>query len=370
MTDEVAGVLDRQPTLQAITWLLSLRRFEQLDLNPPYQRKSVWTRGEKQRFLDTIFRNYPSPAIFLHKSLDDEGNPTYHVVDGKQRLSTILDFADNKLRLAKDFGDSRLEGANWSTLADFPAARKTFWNYQLTVEFIDDVHEPLVREIFSRLNQNARKLERQELRHARFDGWLIDFVESQAALSIWKDLRVVTAARSKRMADIQILLEFAQSILLGSPVGFDQDELDALCAAYDDVETAEDFDAEEFVAKFDRAARTLSRLNEPSGMISALAGSRNNLYSLWTYLALNPVDDPEFGVLSRKINFFFAEVERLKQAEKEDPQRERGQDNRHIRTYVLNSAGAATEEPQRIERHSAISAYLQESEIDNAGVLA
>ncbi|WJS89742.1 DUF262 domain-containing protein [Microbacterium testaceum] len=370
MADEVAGVLDRQPTLQTVTWLLSLRKFGQLDLNPPYQRKSVWTRAEKQRFLDTVFRNYPSPAIFLHKSLDEDGDPTYHVVDGKQRLTTILDFADNRLRLSKDFGDSRLDGANWADLSEFTAARKTFWNYQLTVEFIDDVHEPLVREIFSRLNQNARKLERQELRHARFDGWLIDYVESQAQLDIWRELRVVTSARSKRMADVQMLLEFAQSVIMGRPVGFDQDALDELCAAYDDLETAEDFNLEQFDAAFNRGVEVFKRLNAGDGLISTLAGSRNNIYSLWTFIALHQYDDDEIVALRTDLLRFYTEVERVRQAEKLDPQRSRSDDDPSVSSYVLNSTGAATEEPQRLARHSALQAYLGRSEGGSSNIVA
>lgn len=370
MADEVAGILDRQPTLQTVTWLLSLRKFGQLDLNPPYQRKSVWTRREKQRFLDTVFRNYPSPAIFLHRSLDEDGNPTYHVVDGKQRLSTILDFADNKLRLANDFGDTRLNGVNWAGLSEFTAARKTFWNYQLTVEFIDDVHEPLVREIFSRLNQNARKLERQELRHARFDGWLIDYVESQAQLDVWRQLRVVTPARSKRMADVQMLLEFAQSVITRQPVGFDQDALDELCAAYDDLDGAEDFSLEEFDATYSRTTEVLEKLNEPTGLIATLAGSRNNIYSLWTFLALNPYPDDELAGLAERLGQFFADAERIKQAERLDPQRTRADDNPFVGSYVLNSTGAATEEPQRLARHAALEGYMGRNSDGNSHVVA
>ena len=61
--------MDRRPTTQDITWLLDLERNSQLDLDPPYQRRSVWTR-----------------KVFLHKSMTDDGAATYHVVDGKQRL--------------------------------------------------------------------------------------------------------------------------------------------------------------------------------------------------------------------------------------------------------------------------------------------
>jgi hypothetical protein len=56
--------MKRRPTTQDITWFLDLDRNKQLDLDPPHQRRSVWTRKDKQFFLDTIFRDFPSPAIF------------------------------------------------------------------------------------------------------------------------------------------------------------------------------------------------------------------------------------------------------------------------------------------------------------------
>src|SRR5271154_5285634 len=106
--------MQRRPSTQDLTWLLDLHQNRQLDLNPPYQRRSVWTVKDKQFFLDTIFRNYPSPAIFLHKTISEAGKATYHVVDGKQRTQTILDFVTNKLRIASNYGDTRLDGKKWS----------------------------------------------------------------------------------------------------------------------------------------------------------------------------------------------------------------------------------------------------------------
>ena len=356
MSDEVAGVIDRLPTLQTVTWLLSLRKYGQLDLDPPYQRKSVWTLREKRRFLDTVLRNYPSPAIFLHRSLDDEGNPTYHVVDGKQRLTTILDFADNKIRLADDFGDSRLDRQNWKGLAEYPKVRKTFWGYQLTVEFIDDVHEPLVRDIFSRLNQNSRKLERQELRHARFDGWLINFVESEAEAARWKALKVSTSARSRRMTDAQILLEYANVLVQGEPVGFDQDQLDELCAEYDEPDARENFDVDLFIEAFERATMALEDVASRSEAVEKVLSSRNDMYSLWSCVALAPELVKVAGFQS-----FFNLVEAYKAAERSDPQRDRSGDDPDVGIYVANSVGAATEQPQRRARHAALVSYLSRS---------
>lgn len=193
--DAPSHLMQRRPTTQDITWLLDLHQNKQLDLNPPYQRRSVWTRKDKQFFLDTIFRNYPSPAIFLHKTIDEAGKATYHVVDGKQRTQTILEFANDKLKVSSDYGDVRLNGKKWSSLQGEQALKQTFWNYQITVEMIDIVEGTIVNEVFDRLNRNSRKLTQQELRHAKFDGWLITTVENEAEKDEWRTLGVATTAR-------------------------------------------------------------------------------------------------------------------------------------------------------------------------------
>lgn len=85
----------RSLTTQDISWFLDIHDKGQLNLDPPYQRRSVWSSTDKRFFIDTILNNYTAPPIFLHKTLDEHGRPTYHVVDGKQRLQTIIDFVQN-----------------------------------------------------------------------------------------------------------------------------------------------------------------------------------------------------------------------------------------------------------------------------------
>lgn len=359
---QIAGTMDRKPNLQTITWLLNLRRFGQLDLEPPYQRKSVWSRSERQRFLDTIIRNYPSPAIFLHVTYSSDGSPEYHVVDGKQRLTTILDFVDGLIRLPNDFGDVRLDGKRWKDLESYPAIRKSFWNYKLTVEEIDDVAEPVVREVFERLNRNSRKLEPQEMRHARFDGWLISFLENEVESTDWKDLRLWTAARAKRMYDVQVLSELAAVIIRARPAGFDQGDLDALYAEFDEVEAEEngDFDAQDFRAQFEEANSFLRRMEEHNGAVTRHARSMVHLYPLWCLIALNRESLPQPTDLADQYIAFMDAVAVMRAADIADPARDRVNEDRNARRYLINSSGASTEEPQRLERYEALCAALIE----------
>ena len=72
---------------------------------PPYQRDyNVWDDDQKSFLIDTIMKNFPMPPIFLQQIIE-KGKTTYDVIDGKQRLNTIIDFVNDKVRLPRNFGD-------------------------------------------------------------------------------------------------------------------------------------------------------------------------------------------------------------------------------------------------------------------------
>lgn len=62
-----------------------------LNLNPSYQRGDVWPTSDAQKLIESILRGIPLPSIIL---LRPQGNTQakYEVVDGKQRLTSILRF--------------------------------------------------------------------------------------------------------------------------------------------------------------------------------------------------------------------------------------------------------------------------------------
>jgi hypothetical protein len=221
-----------------VSWFIDLRRHEQVDLDPPYQRRSVWTLKDRRFFLDTVFRGYPCPPIFLHKTQGADQKTVYAVVDGKQRLQTLFMFVDGELALAQDFGDGRFNGKKWEQLGQ--AEKDTLWNYVIPVEFlIFDPNDPQeVNQAFDRLNRNMRKLEPQELRHARWDGWFIRLVEGECEDPTWNKLGIVTKARAKRMKDAQFISELLLVLIEETQHGFDQEMLDAAYAKYDDLEEA------------------------------------------------------------------------------------------------------------------------------------
>ena len=71
---------------------------KQVDLNPIYQRDLVWTQEQKEHYLINLFESRASiePTVVQYYEADTN-NEIYEVLDGKQRLSTLFDFIDNKI---------------------------------------------------------------------------------------------------------------------------------------------------------------------------------------------------------------------------------------------------------------------------------
>ena len=353
------ATLKRRPTTQDISWILDLARNNQLDLDPPYQRRSVWTNKDKQFFLDTIFRGYPSPAIFLHKEISAEGLVTYHVVDGKQRLQTILTFAHDKLRIAKTFGDVRLDGKKWADLEGELELKHRFWNYQLPVEMIDIV-EDVVNEVFDRLNRNSRRLTRQELRHAKYDGWLTSIAEAEAENETWITLGLATAARAKRMTDTQFISELMLVLLENGVLGFDQDDLDASYAKYDEPsETVVGFSEENFKKNFEQVKAYLLNMQAEDKVVSAFAKSLAHFYSLWAVVALNYASLKLPKESAQLYKSFMQKVETLAtQKNLEAFLEHQGPAFQNAFTYYDYARGASTDLKPREERYKLLSKEL------------
>jgi hypothetical protein len=345
---------------QDISWFLDLNKLGRLDLNPSYQRKSVWSPKEQKYLIDTIFNNYPCPPLFLYKSISESGVSTYHVVDGKQRLETIIKFADNKLAIPNDFGDNALAGKKFKQL-DIEQKKK-FWNYQFAVESLEIIDSATVREIFDRYNRTSKNLNPQELRHAKYDGWFAKFAESEATKPEWEKYGIWTKARSKRMLDVQSISELMIEVLnKGDIIGFDHEKIEEYYANYDQpLEYDENFSEDEFTQRFDGIKNLLAQIETINGSITKYARTFTNFFSLWCILAGDSITLPAIEELAVRYAEFMERVTELSRDKnaQELLQGEHAEKYKLPFSYYENLIGAATEGPQRKARNEALSAYL------------
>src|SRR5579862_6315233 len=86
-----------------------------LKINEEYQRGASWTLPQMQGLIDSIFRKYPIPPIFLHevrsKGLGGYETVRYEIVDGQQRIRAMAEFHSGKFPLL-EASDKRLRLPN------------------------------------------------------------------------------------------------------------------------------------------------------------------------------------------------------------------------------------------------------------------
>lgn len=164
---------------QNIAWFWDLQRRKELNLDPPYQRRSVWSQEFRDYFIDTILLNYPCPPIFVHEDVSSKGKRTINVVDGKQRLLTVFRFLNGEYPISSGATDEDLRGLYFSQLS--AARRQRIFQYTFTVQYLLTNSPAIISNMFDRMNRNVARLSAQELRHASFRGRFMAAVETQAA---------------------------------------------------------------------------------------------------------------------------------------------------------------------------------------------
>lgn len=80
---------------EASTWpIAQFRQYAmdgEMDLNPSYQRADVWPTGDAQLLIESVLRGIPLPSVILLQRNTEQGD-RYEIVDGKQRLTSLLRF--------------------------------------------------------------------------------------------------------------------------------------------------------------------------------------------------------------------------------------------------------------------------------------
>ncbi len=207
---------------------VSWQKNKLLDLHPRYQRRSVWSAGKKSYLIDTIIRGLPIPIIFLRERQTDLSSyePMREVVDGQQRIRTLISFIDYKI--LPDFKEERdgfliskahnkeLARYNFNKLQD--EYKRKILDYQFSVHVLpNNVDDREILEIFSRLNSTGVKLNSQELRNAEFFGEFKTSVYKQAItyLSQWRGWKIFTEDNISRMQEVELTGELYILIIDG-----------------------------------------------------------------------------------------------------------------------------------------------------------
>lgn len=282
----MGGSLAVEKIAYPIVDFLEWQRNGQLDLNPPYQRRQVWHPRLKSKLIDSLLRGYPIPLIFLHNRLNLETSRNVRqVVDGQQRLRTILSFINADCLGELDEWDTftvlRSHNADYHglTFDQFPAdVRERLLQAPLSVNVLPgDVDDATVLQIFQRINSTGLKLNAQELRNATWFGEFKDLAYKLAyeQLQRWISWGLFDRQQLGQMLEVEFTSDLA-GLLLEGVLPRTKGSLDRIYKTYDS-----DFDDQAaLTARFQETFEVLDHVFRPG---AAKAPLRRFRTTTWVY---------------------------------------------------------------------------------------
>lgn len=188
-----------------------------IQLNPKFQRRDAWENDRKSKFIESLILGFPVPQLVLAEVKGKKG--AYIVIDGKQRLLSIRQFASKNddtvyaqlklrdLKLRSELVGMCLEDIRQDAGLDDDL--RAFENSPIrTVVIKNWPSESFLYHVFLRLNTGSLPLSPQELRQALHPGPFVDYADETASNS--DALREILKSKGPdfRMRDVELLVRF------------------------------------------------------------------------------------------------------------------------------------------------------------------
>ena len=201
-------------------------RQRRLELRPDFQRNEVWSKAAQIMLIDTILNAIPIPKIYIKSTIHD-GNTYRVVIDGQQRLTAILKFVEDDLKLIKPY-TGEFQGKKFSELPG--EVQNDILRYTIDINEIFNPTEADIRDLYARVNKYTIQLNKQELRRADFPGDFIRVAEQLSEHPFFEISKIFSVKQRRRMLDVEYIEELMTIITDG--VQDKKDYLDEKCEEY------------------------------------------------------------------------------------------------------------------------------------------
>ncbi|MDH1145886.1 DUF262 domain-containing protein [Pseudomonas mosselii] len=155
---------------------LIIRRYihGEIDLAPDFQRRArLWPLYRRSQLIESLLLKIPLPVFYVAADQSDH----WAVVDGLQRITTIVDFLKNDFALSGLEYLSTLENCLYSDLDR--AMKRRIEETELVINIIQPgTPDEVMMNIFKRINTGGIALNGQEIRNAIHKGPARDFLRS------------------------------------------------------------------------------------------------------------------------------------------------------------------------------------------------
>jgi hypothetical protein len=190
----------------------------QLELNPKFQRRSVWTDNARSYLMDTIVRGKPIPKVFIRQKLNVQTRQSVReVVDGQQRLRTILSFLKDGFMISKKH-HPQYGGYYFSQLNQVDDnIQGNILNYEISTDLLVNMPDSEILDIFGRLNSYSVTLNEQEKINANHFGPFKTLADRLAHTfhDFWFKSKILTDKEILRMADVTMTADLIIAMTVG-----------------------------------------------------------------------------------------------------------------------------------------------------------
>ena len=181
--------------------LINLYKKDRLILDPPYQRKFIWSKSDQEKLIDSILNNYPLPNLFFLVK-----GEKFEVVDGQQRIRTIINY-DKGILIPKNV-EHRKENIDYNLFLKYKLLKVEITSLTEGIDFIED--------FYTRVNKTGLKLNKPELNKAEY--FYTEFLALNQELANCdqiNELDIFTDTVTKRMNDIDFISELVALLMYG-----------------------------------------------------------------------------------------------------------------------------------------------------------
>lgn len=170
---------------------------------PDYQRGFVWREKNKSSFIESVLLGLPIPFMFFADCEDGK----LEIIDGAQRVRTLLAFYDGILTLSDLPKLPALKGFTYEELSD--AQKRRFLNRPLRIVVLEESTPKEIRQdIFNRINTSGIKAKDSEIRRGAYPGPLTTFIDECADNEMFCLLCPVSDKQKIRRERFELLLRF------------------------------------------------------------------------------------------------------------------------------------------------------------------
>lgn len=233
--------------------IINLEKQGDLDLNPWYQRRSVWNASQKSYLINTLFERKPIPTIYIRHSIDLEKEKSIkEVVDGQQRIRSILSFFNGEISAFHPEFKKRIRFVDLNN-----PQKQRFLMTSIPIGYLQGATDADVIDIFARINSVSKSLNPQEKRNAKYSGAFKQFCvsESTKRLEFFRNYHIFSANDFARMNEVQFISDVVINLLDGL-TSYSSPKLNKYYKEFDD----EFNDNERISSKLDQLFDTLIQL--------------------------------------------------------------------------------------------------------------